>query len=580
MIDDRLLGIKKPARYIGSEWNVSTKDFASSDTRFCICFPDVYEIGMSNLGIRIIYSVLNAMEGVCCERSFSPDIDMEKLMREQNVSLFSLESQKPLGEFDLVGISLGYELCYTNVLTMLDLSGIPLKSSQRTNRHPLIIGGGPCSLNPEPMSEFFDFFLIGEAEEALGEIVALYRRCRADYRSGALQKRELLKMVSSIEGVYVPSLYGQKPGEPLRPAEDGVPERVKKRVVNDLENLPFPVDWLVPYIQVVHDRITVEVTRGCSNRCRFCQARCQYYPLRQRSVETVAAIARASFARTGYEEISLTGLSMSDYPHLKELLEEIIPSFRKRGVSVSLPSVKPNAALGGLSAMIASIRKTGLTFAPEAATERLRQIIGKDFSEEDLFKTLEQAYGAGYEHVKLYFMVGLPGETPEDLDAIVSFAEQVSRLKKKVAGRSAHVNVSINTMIPKPHTPFQWMAMTGLEDMASRAELIRKRARKGNLKVSFHNRLMSYLECVFSRGDRRLGAVIETAFRKGARFDAWDEHFSFARWMECFQSCGVDPQDYCRGKPTDEALPWSFVDTGVPLEVLKKEYYDALSRST
>ena len=551
MIDERLLAVKKPARYIGQEWNVSAKDLDSARLKVCLCFPEMYEVGMSNLGLRILYSLFNGMEAVACERCFAPDTDMEKFLRENKLALFSLESQRPLGDFDLLGFSVGYELSFTNILAMLELAGIPLMASERGDKYPLVICGGTSVFNPEPIADFVDAFFIGEAEEACAELVEAIIRGK-----DAKDKAKLLEELAKIEGVYVPALGG----------------KVKKRFVRDLENAHFPSQWLVPYIQVVHDRVTVEIMRGCPNRCRFCQARCQYFPLRLRSPATVRRLCEELYRSTGYEEITLTGLSVSDYPHLREVVAPLLELFRKDGASLSLPSIKPKSFLGELSQLIASVKKTGLTFAPEAGNARMREILGKDFSDDDLFATLEQAYNAGYQHVKLYFMIGLPQETDHDLDDIMELARRVSELRKKTSGRAAQVNVSINTLIPKAHTPFQWLAMAGLAQMKSKQDYIRDRARNRNIRFSFHNRFMSLLEGVFSRGDRRLSAVILAAFKKGARFDGWEEYFRFELWEEAFRECGIEPESYLMQRDTDQSLPWDFLDVGVPREEMLREY--------
>ncbi|HOW42567.1 MAG TPA: radical SAM protein [Candidatus Omnitrophota bacterium] len=555
--DDVLLGLKKPARYTGGEWNSSNKDFEAAGITFALGFPDLYEVGMSNLGIRIIYSLLNALPDVVCERFFSPDLDCEALIRERGYPLATLESRRQLKEFDIVGLSLAYELCYTNVLALLDLGGIPFDAAQRDHTFPLIIGGGPCSLNPEPLCSFFDLFVIGEAEEVVLELMDVYRRRKAEYRAGRLSKQDLLSACAQLKGVYVPSLATQ--------------QTVQKRFIASMDAAHVPLDWLVPFIQIVHDRITVEVSRGCPNRCRFCQARNQYYPYRNRSLDTVITAAQETYRRTGYDEISLSGLSVSDYPGLKILLERLIDLFREKGVSVSLPSVKSKLMLGELSEVIARIKKTGLTFAPEAGTEQMRQRLAKDFDLEEFFVVLQQAYQAGYQHVKLYFMIGLPGETQADLDGIVELVHKVSDLRRSVCGRAAEVHISVNALIPKPHTAFQWMRMEDPETIRVKQEYLKDKLRARKFKLSFHHRQMSFLEGVFSRGDRALGAVVQAAYKKGCRFDGWQEHFVFERWMEAFSECGLQPQDYLRQRDLQEPLPWDFLDTGVPKELLLSE---------
>ncbi|MFA5362848.1 MAG: TIGR03960 family B12-binding radical SAM protein [Candidatus Omnitrophota bacterium] len=571
--DEILLCTRKPGQYIGQEWNVSRKDFDKAGIRFALCFPDLYEIGMSNIGIRIVYDVLNKIDDVACERVFSPDKDMEEALRSRNLPLSSLESGRGLKEFDMIGFSLGYELLYTNVLNILDLADIPFASSERDAKFPLIIGGGPCVLNPEPIAEFFDLFVIGEAEEVIVEIMAVYRKSKDRYRSGELSKQDLLISLAQIEGIYVPSLYKvsyDSEGHILKmePCVENVPEKIRKRYIKDLDKSPYPLDWLVPYVQVVHDRASLELARGCPNACRFCQARSQYYPYRIRRKDTLIDHACELYKRTGYDEISLGGLSVSDYPGLEELLITLTGLFKAKAVSLSLPSVKAKTMLGKASEIIASIKKTGLTFAPEAGTEKMRGILNKDFNAEEFFKVLEQSYAAGYQHVKLYYMTGLPEEETSDLDGIADFTYAVSQARRKVNLGPAQVNISINTLIPKPHTAFERLAMDSLETIAWKQNYLRDKMKNRRFKLNFHNRQMSFMEGVFSRGDRRLGKVIVNAFRKGARFDAWSSYFNFERWMEAFRETEERPEFYLRKIPKEEILPWDLIDLGVEKETV------------
>jgi radical SAM family uncharacterized protein len=577
MLDDFLLQVQKPGRYIGGEWNACRKDLKEAAVTFALGFPDLYEVGMSNLGLRIIYGLLNSLPQVKCERFFSPDADMEGQLRSRNLPLFTLESGAGLGEFDFVGFSLGFELCYTNVLNALELGGIPLKASQRGKGHPLVIGGGPCVLNPEPVADFFDLFVIGEADEAIVELVDLFRRHKADYQRGKITKDELLVIFSAVEGVYCPGLYqveyaAEGSLERFRPVHAGVPEKIKKRVVADLNAAFYPLDWVVPYIQIVHDRAALEITRGCPNRCRFCQARQQYYPYREKNAQHILGQAQELIRRTGYEELSLCGLSVTEHSAMEKILATLVGVFLQKGVAVSLPSLKPRDYLGELSALIARIKKTGLTFAPEAALPRMREALGKDFEESVFFQSLEKAYASGYQHVKLYFMIGLPGEGAEDLDAMVDFCRRVSELRRRAAGHPAQVNVSVNALIPKPHTCFQWLAMEGLEAVKSRQGYLKARAKNRRLAFSFHSPEMSFLEGVICRGDRRLSQAIYQAFKRGARFDAWGNHFNLGRWLEAFRESGIDPQAYLRAKSPEAALPWGFIDVGVKGDFLRGEF--------
>ena len=576
-LTDFLLQVKRPAQYIGREWNASKKDFDKAGVTFVLSFPDLYEVGMSNLGLRIIYGILNSIPDVACERIFSPGIDMEAILRSNNQSILSLESQKKLVEFDLAGFSLGSELCYTNVLNILELGGIPLKSSERGSEYPLVIAGGPCTLNPEPMHEFFDIFMIGEAEEAVVELVDIYRKHRSDFKSGKISKNALLLLFSQLEGIYIPSFYETKETaegllEELKLKIEGAPLKVSKRIVKDLNASFFPVEWILPYIQIIHDRITLEIMRGCPNRCRFCQARSLYYPLRIRKAQKVIELARQAYKNTGYEEISLGGLSVSDYPEIEEVSRCLLDEFKDEAISLSLPSIKARSYVGNLSSIIAKVKKTGLTFAPEAGTDKLRNLLLKDFNEQGFFRALEEAYTAGYQRVKLYFMIGLPFETDADLDAIVDFSQKVSDLRRKTAKGPAEVNISINTLIPKPHTAFQWFGMLSLEEMERKRSYLRSKIKNRRLKLNFHDSKTSILEGILSRGDIRLSNVVLRAFRKGAKFDAWSDHFDFQKWMDAFRDAGVDPYAYLNEKQRNMPLPWDLLDIGIDKDSLEREF--------
>ena len=572
MSEDILLSVHRPGQYLGNEWNVSKKDFDSCSLSFALGFPDLYEIGMSNLGLRILYGVLNNIPDVVCERFFAPEADMEAVLKNSNKRLASWESSRELIGFDILGFSLGSELNYTNVLGILELSGLPLQSSLRDCRYPLVIAGGPCALNPEPMADFFDLFIIGEAEEAVVDLLNLYRKHKDDYKNGGLSKAGLLLELSQIEGVYAPSLYAQEYDDTGRLIKKVPALKVKKRVVANFDSAYFPCNWMVPYVQTVHDRITLEIMRGCPNRCRFCQARSQYYPLRVRTKEKVVSMASLAYSSSGYEELSLAGLSVSDYPGLEKLVSDLTANFKERAVNLSLPSLKAKSLLGNVSSLIAKIKKTGLTFAPEAGTQRLRQALAKDFSEDDFFKAIEAAYCAGYQHLKLYFLIGLPGEKEEDLDGIINFARAASELKKKIKGGAAQINISINPLIPKPHTPLQWLKMESIDSVKEKQNYLRAHCKNKRIRLDFHNIEMGFLEGVLSRGDRLLSAVILAAYKKGARFDAWSSSFSFARWQEAFSEAGVDPKRYLIEKETSEILPWDFIDMGIDKEDLIAEF--------
>ncbi|MCX5669430.1 MAG: TIGR03960 family B12-binding radical SAM protein [Candidatus Omnitrophica bacterium] len=583
MIEDLFVNVHRPAQYLGNEWNTVKKDFNTCAVSFALGFPDLYEIGMSNLGLRIIYGVLNNMPGVVCERFFALEADMADSLKNAKRRLFSWESNQELVNFDLLGFSLGSELNYTNVLSILDLAGLPLVSSLRNHQYPLVIAGGPCTLNPEPMHEFIDLFIIGEAEEAVVELLNLYRKHKDDYKTGRLSKEDLLIELSKIPGVYAPSLYLPEYdlGGSLvnfSPKFASLPLKIKKRIVSDFDAAYFPCNWIVPYVQTIHDRVTLEIMRGCPNRCRFCQARSQYYPLRIRSKARIISLAKLTQASSGYEELSLAGLSVGDYPGIETLVSDLTNSFSQQAVNLSLPSLKASSLLGNVSMLIAKIKKTGLTFAPEAGTARLRQALAKDFSEEEFFQAIEQAYRAGYQHLKLYFLIGLPDERQEDLQGIIDFAQSASEERKKINGSAAQINISINPLIPKPHTPLQWQKMDSIEAIKEKQIYLKSHCKNKRLKFNFHDSQMGFLEGVLSRGDRLLGKVILSAYKKGARFDAWSNHFSFEKWQEAFFESGIDPLKYLDEKPTTALLPWDFIDTGIDKEDLLIEFNKSIVR--
>jgi radical SAM family uncharacterized protein len=578
MFEDILLKVRKPARYLGNEWNISPKDFNKANVRFCLIFPDIYEVGMSNLGFRILYGLLNSIEDVSCERVFSPSSDFEQILRRQALGVFSLESKKNLNEFDIIGFSLGYELAYTNVLNLLDLSGIPFKSALRDDRYPLIIAGGTCALNPEPMADFIDLFVIGEAEEVILEIINVYRNLKQAAGGKRPCKKEILAQLKYIKGIYIPHLYNVSYNRDGTIKEfftntKEAPPKIKKCFLDDFEHSFYPTRWLIPYTEIIHDRITLEVMRGCPNKCRFCQARVSYFPYRYRSPQRLIDLAKDLYRATGYEDISLMGLSISDYLKIKELFDGLIEIFKEKRVGISLSSMKTNEAINYLLPLITKIKKTGLTFAPEAATPRLRKIISKDFDIATFFSVIEEAFKRGYQHIKLYFMIGLPQENNEDLDSIIDLSIAVSELKRKIDRRPARVNLSISTLIPKPHTPFQWLAMPDLKNIQKKQAYLKSNTRiNQRIKLSFHNPYMSFLECLLSRGDRRLSGVILNAWQIGARFDGGDENFSFDYWIEALKRNNINPEFYIsRQYDTDEILPWDFIDTGISKERLLSE---------
>ena len=565
--EDILLQVKKPGRYLGNEWNAVKKDFQSQDVKFALCFPDLYEIGMSNLGLRIVYGLLNSREGIVCERVFLPDTDMQKILRERKIPLFSLESRMALAEFDFIGFCLSYELNYTNILAILDLAAIPLLASERDLSFPLVIGGGACVSNPEPLSDFIDLFLIGEAEEALLEIIERYKEYQAAGRH-QVTKEGLLKELAKIDGVYVPSFYEVEYNQggavkKFSPKYSDIPLKIKKRIVNDLNQAYYPTSWLVPYVQIIHDRAPVELMRGCPHRCNFCQARNLYHNLRLRSPSRVMELARSIAQSSGYEEISFLGLSISDYPYLSEVISSLSEKFQGDAVAISLPSLRPKAYLGELATFLARVRKTTFTFAPEAGSEKMRKSINKNFQMEEFYSAVLSAYLAGWQAVKLYFMIGLPGEDYDDLDGILEIAREVSGLRKK-AGRMnrGEVRLSISFFVPKPHTAFEREAMDSTEALQAKILYLRNKSRAlpRAVKLKFHTLENSLLEAVFSRGDRALGKVLLAAYRKGCLLDGWSEHFRFGLWLEAFGECLKSIDFYLKRREESGILPWEHID--------------------
>ncbi len=565
-LEDILPKVRKPGRYLGNEWNVVKKDFYRQGVSFAICFPDLYEVGMSNLGLRILYGVLNAQEGVACERAFLPDIDMQQMLKEKKLPLFSLESKVPLAEFDFVGFCLNYELDYTNMLAMLDLAGIPLLSRERGPEFPLVIAGGACVSNPEPLADFVDIFFIGEAEEAIVEIAQIYKSHIGNH-APRIEKEDILKEIADIKGVYIPSFYEvdyDEKGEVKKflPRFCTLPQRITKRIVNDLNQAYYPTQWLVPYVQIIHDRAPVELMRGCPHQCNFCQARNIYQSLRIRSPQKVMELAAAILESSGYEEISFLSLSTSEYPFLKEVIDGLQERLQEKAVSVSLPSLRPKAYLGKLAEYLAKVRKTTLTFAPEAGTERMRNRINKNFNMDEFYSAVLSAYRAGWQSVKLYFMIGLPDEDCQDLDGIVELVKKVSFLRKEVSPLIGEVRVSISFFVPKPHTSFERMAMDSQESLKGKIAYLRKKA-KGlpkAVRFNFHGLETSILEAVFSRGDRALGKVLLKAYQRGCILDGWAEHFKFDAWQKAFEDSHITIDSYLQKKTASDILPWQHIN--------------------
>jgi radical SAM family uncharacterized protein/radical SAM-linked protein len=556
--EDFLPLVEKPARYIDSEINAVHKDWSSVRTRFCLFFPDTYEVGMSHLGLRILYDILNSRNDTVCERVFSPWLDYEQKLRAARRPLTSLESGTPLADFDIIGITLQYELSYTNVLAGLDLARIPLLSRERRDSDPVIVAGGPCAVNPEPLSGFIDVFFIGEAEEAINEIVGL--------KQAFPGRRQFLEAIAKHDGFYVPA-FGRSP--------------VRRRYLKDIDRAPYPEKPILPLFKPVHDRVTVEVARGCIRGCRFCQAGIIYRPFRERSPERVKNILRASLACTGYEELSLASLSSGDYSSIEPLVIDLMNTYRGGRVSVSLPSLRVGTLTAAMIEAIAGTRKTGFTLAPEAGTERLRRVINKPVSDQDLFDAAETIFRNGWSVMKLYFMIGLPTETDEDLDGIVRLGNELLALGKRVSKRHVQINISVSTFVPKPHTPFQWTGQAGLEEIKRKQAYLAQRLRKRGITLKPHQPEMSLLEGAFARGDRALGSVIAEAVRRGCRFDGWTECFDFGKWKESFAAQGLSPDRYAsRTLALDEELAWGHIRTGVTTAFLQSEYRRAVAAET
>ena len=578
-IDTLLPAVAKPARYTGGEWNEVRKDPAAVAVRFALALPDVYEVGMSNLGLKILYGILNDRADTYAERAYCPWPDMEQAMREAGAPLTSLETRTILREFDAVGFSLQYEMTYSNILTMLDLGGIPLTSADRADTDPLIVGGGPCAYNPEPLADFFDCFVIGEGEEIIGELAAAIAGWKQAGRRGG--RDGLLRQLAQLAGIYVPALYqaeynGDGTFRQVTPLVPAAPPAVVKRIVKDLDGAPFPTRTIVPYLETVHDRIMLELFRGCTRGCRFCQAGVVYRPVRERKPETLLRLAQELVDHTGYDEISLVSLSSADYSCLRELADELLTRFAPQRVSLSLPSLRIDSFSIELANEIQKVRRSGLTFAPEAGTQRLRDVINKGVTEADLFEAAGAAFRSGWSGVKLYFMIGLPTETDEDVLAIADLARRVAGMARNV--RNRRVTVSASTFVPKPHTAFQWSPQLTTAEMERRQNLLRTALRDRSISFNWHDPATSRLEGVFARGDRRLGQVLLAAWRQGARFDGWSEYFRPEIWTAAFAATGVDPDFYTvRDRNLDEALPWSHIQCGASVEWLAAEWRRALA---
>jgi radical SAM family uncharacterized protein len=573
--DDILYRVEKPARYVGGELNTFSKNPESVDIRYAFCFPDVYEVGMSHLGTKILYYVLNQREDTFCERAFAPWPDMEKLMRENNIDMYALESKDSLKRFDFLGFTLQYEMSYTNILNMLDMAGIPIRASERGNDYPIVMCGGPCAYNPEPLHDIADIFVIGEGEEIIHEILDLYK----EYKGKG--KKEFLRAAAQIQGIYVPSLYEVVYNEDntikeFKPFDGSAPKKVKKRIITNLNENVYPDKLIVPYTEIVHDRIMLETFRGCTRGCRFCQAGMIYRPVREKSSSVLLEQAGELIKNTGYEEVSLTSLSICDYSDIENLIHSMVMKYKDQNVGVSLPSLRIDSFSVDLINEIQKVRKTGLTFAPEAGSQRMRDVINKGVTEEDLINSVKASFEAGWSTIKLYFMIGLPYEEIEDVKGIAELGEKVVneyfKVPKEIRHKGLKVTLSSSIFVPKPFTPFQWAPQDTMESAREKIRAIRGAIKSRSITYNWHESQVSFLEAIFARGDRRLCDVLITAFRKGAKFDGWSEYFKYDTWKEALEECGVDGSFYAyRERSYEEILPWDFIDIGVDKEFLIKE---------
>ena len=584
--DEILMKVDKPARYIGNEFNSVMKDTSQVNIRFAMCFPDVYEIGMSHLGIQILYDMFNRMDDVWCERVYSPWPDLHEIMKQENIPLFGLESQEPIKDFDFVAMTLQYEMCYTNILQILDLAQIPLRSRDREDGCPIVIAGGPCTYNPEPIAEFFDIFYIGEGETAYDELLDAYK----EWKGSGKSRREFLERAAQIEGLYVPLFYDAEYNEDgtlksFTPNNEYAPATVKKQIIMDVTDAPYPMKPVVPFIKVTQDRVVLEIQRGCIRGCRFCQAGMLYRPVRERNVERLKQYAHDMLQNTGHEEISLSSLSSSDYSELKELVTYLIDEFKNKGINISLPSLRIDAFSLDVMSKVQDIRKSSLTFAPEAGSQRMRDVINKGLTEEVILNGAGEAFEGGWTKVKLYFMLGLPTETEEDMKEIAHLAEKVARRYYEIPKDQRHgkcqITASSSFFVPKPFTPFQWAPMCKAEEYMRRAHLVndefKEQLNRKSLKYNWHDAEVTVLEGIMARGDRKISKAIEEAYRLGCLFDSWTESFHNELWMQAFENTGVDIDFYnLRERGEDELFPWDFIDIGVTRKFLRREWDRAM----
>lgn len=576
--DDILCKVEKPSRYVGGELNQVIKNPENVNIRFAFCFPDVYEVGMSHLGTRILYHTINERKDTYCERVFAPWPDMETLMRENDIKLFTLETKTPLDKFDMLGFTLQYEMSYTNILNMLDMSGITIRASERGEEEPIIMAGGPCAYNPEPLYDVVDFFEIGEGEEMMNDVLEVYAKHKAN---GKVNKKEFLREISKIGGIYVSSLYDVTYNEDgtikeFTPKYEDVPAKVKKRIVNNFDAVSFPDEMIVPYTDIVHDRVVLETARGCTNGCRFCQAGMIYRPVREKTTNTLLEQARKALKATGYDEVSLASLSICDYSNIQNLISSLVMEHEAKKVGIALPSIRVDAFSVDLIKEIQKVRKTGLTFAPEAGSQRMRDIINKGLTEERILEAAKSAFESGWSTIKLYFILGLPYETTEDAAGIGELAEKMADvyfgIPKDVRNKGLKITVSTSILVPKPFTPFQWAPMARPEIVDERIKAVRGAIKSRSIVYNYHEQETSFMEAVFARGDRRTCDVLIKAFEKGAKFDGWSEYFNMEIWKEAMEECNLDADFYVyRERGYDEVLPWDFIDIGVNRKYLERE---------
>lgn len=580
--------VQKPGRYIGNEFNSVHKEKKDDMMSFAFCFPDVYEVGMSHLGMKILYSMLNDREDTVCERVFAPWVDMEEEMRKNDIPLFSLESQTPVREFDMVGFTLQYEMSYSNILNMLDLAEIPLRTSERTIDDPFICAGGPCAYNGEPIADIIDFFILGEGEEVNGEIMDAYKEWKKENSDNRVT---FLEKIAQIEGIYVPSFYDVSYNEngtikEIKPNRSCAKPKIRKRIIKDLDKCYVPQKLIVPFMDIVHDRIMLEVFRGCIRGCRFCQAGYIYRPVRERKTEELVKTAQNCIVSTGYEEMSLSSLSTSDYTELHKLIDNLLEITVDKKINLSLPSLRVDNFHLELMEKVQKVKKSGLTFAPEAGTQRLRDVINKNVLESDLMRTAKIAFEGGYNKIKLYFMIGLPTETYEDIEGIADLAQKVldvfySIPKEERKGRSVNITVSTSSFVPKPFTPFQWEPQNTIPELIEKQKFLKEKIKSKHITYNWHQSDVSFMEAIFAKGDRRLGEVLISAQKKGCKFDGWNEHYSFEKWMEAFKENNINPEFYAYRKiEHNETLPWDHIDIGVTKDFLIKEHNKAYEEVT